>query len=108
MTIADLVDQLVEHSSAVAAATRGKAFEARVQQFTGALATIPDYPHAQMSQDHFDMVNRLAEQVIESIEGRLYDGDDGESLKQEMARSVYAIRKAQEEVFRWRKHFGGV
>ena len=106
MTISDLLAQLVERNAAIASATRGKAFEASVQQFTDAVATIPDYHHAGMSQEQFDAINGLAEQVIESIERRLYDGDDRESLRQEMAQSVYAIRKAQENVFQWRRHFG--
>jgi hypothetical protein len=106
MTIADLITQLVDHNQAIATATRGKAFEASVKEFTDALARIPDYPHAEMSKEHFDLVNRLAEQVIECIESRLYDGDDSHSLKREMAKSVYAIRKAQEELFKWRRHFG--
>lgn len=108
MSLPDLFSRLVEHSNAVAAAHRGKTFEASVQQFTEALATIPDYRHVELSQEQFDAINSLAEQVIERIEQRLYDEDDAQSLKKEMAKSVYAIRKAQEEVFRWRKHFGGI
>jgi hypothetical protein len=107
-TISDLVALLVEHSSAITAATRGRAFEANVHKFTEALATIPDYPYAEMTPALFEQANRLAEQVIESIEARLYDGDDRESLKGEMARSIYVIRKAQEDVFRWKKHFGRI
>lgn len=106
MNIPDLVDQLVEHSNGVAAASRGKAFETSVSKFTETLATVPDYPHAEMSQASFDLINGLAEQVIAHVERRIEESRDDESLKEQMAESVYAIRRVLEELFRWRRHFG--
>lgn len=108
MTIPDLVDLLLAHSNAVAAATRGKAFDTSVQKFTEALATVPDHPHAEMSQASFDLVNGLAEQVIAHIERRIDEAEDKELLKEEMAESVYAIRRVLEEMFQWRRHFGRI
>jgi hypothetical protein len=108
MMIRDLVERLVAHRDELAADIDGKAFEASVARFTERLAMIRDCPAADVPQATFDQVSGLADQVIEAIEQRLNDGNDGASLKRRLANTVYAIRGEIEELFRWRKHFGGM
>lgn len=101
----ELVNQLDDHGREVLMAERPKSFEAAVERFTSTLATIPDYPAAELSDEGFARVNALAEQVISQIERRLESDDMDVDVRERMAESVYDIRGALEEAFRWRKHY---
>ncbi|HZR25648.1 MAG TPA: hypothetical protein VFA59_18770 [Vicinamibacterales bacterium] len=101
----DIVDRLDIHGREVLTTERPSSFEAAVERFTQTLATIPDSPAAELSDEGFAHVNALAEQVISQIERRLEADDIGADVRERMAESIYDIRRALEEAFRWRKHY---
>jgi len=101
----ELMNRLDDRGREALTAARPKSFEAAVQHFTNTLATIPDYPAAELSNEGFAHVNALAEQVISHVEHRLESDDIDLDIRERMAESVYDIRRALEEAFRWRKHY---
>lgn len=101
----DLVKRLSDAAGTALTASRPKAFDAAVRQFTATLETVPDYPATDMSDEGFARMNAVAEQVISEIERRL-EGHLGDDDRREwLTGQVYAIRQALEETFRWRRHF---
>lgn len=103
--MSDLLDRLADDTAAAVTASSPKAFEAAVRRFTSELETIPDSPAADMSNEGFARVNGLAEQMISEIERRLEREIPEAARRQLLAQSVYAIRRALEEAFRWRRHY---
>jgi uncharacterized protein YgfB (UPF0149 family) len=103
--IQDVVDALVAHGQTVLTATRGKTLAGGVRQFIETLGLFPDNPAAELSAESFEMVTNLAEQIIAHIERRIETEDD--KSNQELAESVYDIRRNVEEIYRWRKHYLG-
>jgi pantoate kinase len=101
----DVVGRLSDDAVAAVTASSSKAFETAVRRFTSDLEAVPDYPAADMTNEGFAHVNGLAEQVISDIERRL-EADIPEPHRRELlAESVFAIRRALEEAFRWRRHY---
>jgi hypothetical protein len=103
----ELINRLDEGARAVFTTGRAKSFEAAVDRFARDLSTIPDYPAAELSDGGFAHVNALSEQVVAQIERRLESDDMDATLRERMTESIYDIRRAIEEAFRWRKHFLG-
>jgi hypothetical protein len=103
----DLLDLLAAHGRTVLSAERPKLIAASAERFAETLATIPDYPAAELSDEGFARVNAIAEQVISQIEHRLDVNRLDDRTREHLADSVYEIRRALEEAFRWRKHYLG-
>jgi glycyl-tRNA synthetase beta subunit len=103
----DLVEQLAAQGSAVLKSDKLKSLAVAAERFADALATIPDYPPAELSADGFARVSAIAEQVISQIEHRLAENEIDDQTRDHLADSIYEIRRALEEAFRWRKHYLG-
>ena len=76
-----------------------------MREFVGALAHVPDFPAAEFTTLEIEHLSATAEQVIEAIERRLENSRDRVATQQELAESVYEIRRELEEITRWRRHY---
>jgi hypothetical protein len=66
---------------------------------------VPDFPAAEFTTLEIEQLSATAEQVIEAIERRLENSRDRVATQQELAESVYEIRRELEEITRWRRHY---
>jgi hypothetical protein len=83
----------------------GRTFLKLMREFVGALAHVPDFPAAEFTTLEIEQLSATAEQVIEAIERRLENSRDRVATQQELAESVYEIRRELEEITRWRRHY---
>jgi hypothetical protein len=83
----------------------GRTFLKLMREFVGALAHVPDFPAAEFTPLEIEQLSATAEQVIEAIERRLENSKDRVATQQELAESVYEIRREMEEITRWRRHY---
>ncbi len=72
--------------------------------FIDVLATVPDEAAGALSAGDTRTLERLAEEVIDSIEARIAR-TSREKDAQTLASEVYEIRRQLEEVNRWRRHY---
>lgn len=93
-------------AQAVSEAKGGRNIKQAVKGFLHVLHAMPDARTGQLSGDTIQAVQALAEVVIEHIEQHLYDTDEKQSLQRDLARLVYDIREALEEIDRWQRHYG--
>jgi hypothetical protein len=101
--IQDFVDALVAHRQAAVATTSGRAFMREVEHFIARLNALPQHPASELSAGQFELVNSLADEMVEQIEVRLEQAKDGATLRQELAEAVYRIRREAEKVYLWRR-----
>jgi len=83
----------------------GRTFLKLMREFVGALAHVPDFPAAEFTALEIEQLSATAEQVIEAIERRLENSKDRVATQQELAESVYEIRRELEEITRRRRHY---
>jgi len=93
-------------AQAVSEATGGRNIKHAVKGFLHVLHGIPDARAGQHTGDTIQDVQALAERVIEHIEQHLYDTNEKHALQRDLAKSVYDIRGALEEIHRWQQHYG--
>jgi hypothetical protein len=103
----DLSAIALDAAQAVFEAKRGRTFDHAAQEFVRVLRTVPDYPPIEISADTIQALGDLSERVIEQIERHLSDDNDRESIQQDLARAVYDIRQALEEIDRWQRNYSG-
>ena len=104
----DVMAKAVEFAETIRTTRHGHAFEKAVEGFVRLLATVPDFPPAAFSDDAVGSLQSLSEQVIARIEQRVDTQQDSASVQQDIVESVYDIRRALEDIDRWRRHFRGV
>ena len=101
----DVIASAVELSEAIRGAGRQHSFDKTVAGFVQLLATVPDYPATEFSQDGIGTLKATAEAVIISIEARIEKGEGSATDERHMAEGVYEIRRLLEEIDRWRRHY---
>jgi len=74
-------------------------------EFAHLLTTVPDYPPREFSTDSIGVLAQMAEDVITRIERRVSTGDDSGAVQLDLVEAVYDIRRALEEIDRWRRHY---
>ena len=102
-----IVTKAVALSETIQRANRPHALEAAVTEFTHLLTTVPDHAPRELSTDSIGLLARLAEDVITRIERRVSSGDDSGAVQLDLVEAVYGIRRALEEIDRWRRHYAG-
>ena len=81
----------------------GRQFHRAVREFVHVLRTVPEYGSAELSRGSIQVLQHLAERVVEQIERRLESSEDRSSLQQELATAVHDIRSALEEIDHWQR-----
>jgi hypothetical protein len=90
---------------AVSNSTSGRALRTHTRDFVDALARVPDYPAAEFSALEIAQLSSTAEHVIGAIERRIDADEERDSNKQELADTIYEVRRRLEEISRWRRHY---
>ncbi len=85
--------------------TRRGAFTDKLKQIVRALGTIPDAAPGEFTATDMKRLSQLAEETVEAIERRIDSGGDGEKVQQQLAGTVYEIRRRMEVVETWFRHF---
>jgi hypothetical protein len=84
-----------------------RAFVDELAHVVGTLGTIPDSPPADFTVSDRHRLRELADEVVEAIERRIDSGGDGEKVQQQLAGTVYEIRRRMEAIETWFRHFAG-
>jgi hypothetical protein len=82
-----------------------RAFLKSVRDFVAALSRVPDYPAGTFSPVEIAQLSSTSERVIGSIETRIESRQDPSGIQQQLAESIYDVRRELEEIGRWRRHF---
>jgi len=90
----------------IASGESGRDFEHLVAAFSHEIAKVPDFTPAELTAADLDALRTLADEVVETIEGRLENQQDRGSVRRKLADLIYRIRRHQEEIDTWRRHFG--
>ena len=83
----------------------GKTFQKLTREFVSALAQVPDWPAADFTPVEIEQLSTTADDVIAMIEQRIEAGADRPAVQQDLAATIYDIRRNLEEISRWRRHF---
>jgi hypothetical protein len=97
----------MESAEAALANRHGRPFIKSVRTFVSALKQIPDAGPSDYSHQRLARIRDLAERVITEIDDRLEDADDSPRIQQELATTVYTIRRTLEEINSCERHFLG-
>lgn len=81
------------------------AFTRKLAHIVSAIGAIPDSSPLDFTQDHLVRVRELAEETVEAVERRIESGVDDEASQQQLAGTVYEIRRRMEAVEIWFRPF---
>jgi len=81
------------------------AFKRKLAHIVGMLGTIPDSSPLHFTKDDLTRLRELAEETVEAVERRIESGGDDEKSQQQLAGTVYEIRRRMEAVEIWFQHF---
>ena len=104
---ADVMAKVAEFAETIRTTKHRHAFEKAVKGFVRLLATVPDAPPETFSDDAVRSLLSMSEQVIAQIEQRVSTQQDSASVQRDIVEGVYEIRRALEDIDRWRRHFRG-
>jgi len=65
---------------------------------------IPDAPPAGFAGQTMTRLRQLAEETIAAVERRIDEGGDAEAVQQQMAGTIYEIRRRMEVIEQWFTH----
>jgi hypothetical protein len=81
-----------------------RAFTSKLAHVVSAIGAIPDSSRRDFTAAALLRLRELAEETVEAIERRIDSGGDGEDVQQQLAGTVYEIRRRMEAVETWFRH----
>ena len=81
------------------------AFTRKLAHMVSALGAIPDSSPLHFTKDDLIRLRELADEAVEAVERRIESGGDDEASQQQLAGTVYEIRRRMEAVEIWFRHF---
>ena len=81
-----------------------RAFTHKLAHVVSALGAIPDSPPQGFGTDTLVRLRALADETVEAVERRIDSGGDGEQVQQQLAGTVYEIRRRMEAIEIWFTH----
>jgi len=100
------LDADVAAAAAAVLAKRGSRRLGRdVRAFVDLIATVPDRAPGEVSRESLNALRALAEDVINRIEDSLAETHGRPRQAQELAWSIYEIRKTLERLHYWERHY---
>jgi hypothetical protein len=81
------------------------AFLKSVRDFVAALARVPGSPAGSFSPVAIAQLSSTSERVITTIETRIESRQDPSGIQQQLSEAIDDIRRALDEISRWRRHF---
>jgi hypothetical protein len=91
----------------ISGAKSSRPFENGVKEFVRVLRTMSDGTPGDTSAATIQVMQSLAETVIQLIEARLAENVDPARVQRRLAQGVYDIRRTLEEADHWRRHYAG-
>ena len=82
-----------------------RAFTHKLAHLVGVIGAIPDSPPQGFTEDAMLRLRQLADETVEAVERRIESGVDEEASQQQLAGTVYEIRRRMEAVEIWFRHF---
>ena len=80
------------------------AFTHKLAHVVTALGAIPDSPPQGFTTDAMVRLREIADETVEAVERRIESGGDGDKVQQQLAGTVYEIRRRMEAVELWFRH----
>ena len=77
------------------------AFTHKLAHVVTALGELPDSPPQEFPAEAMVRLRELADETVEAIERRLESGGDGVPAQQQLAGSIYEVRRRMEVVELW-------
>lgn len=77
------------------------AFTHKLAHVVSALGAIPDSPPPGFATDAMVRLRELADEAVEAVERRIDSGGDGGKVQQQLAGTVYEIRRRMEAIEIW-------
>jgi hypothetical protein len=105
MSTSDLLKAAATAAQELMSTASSRSLRQLAREFVDALARVPGYPAAEFSPLEIEQLSSTAEHVIAAIERRIDDEDDQSSARQELAETIYDVRRNLEEISRWRRHY---
>ena len=81
-----------------------RAFTHKLAHVVSALGAIPDSPLQGFATDALVRLRELADETVEAVERRIDSGRDDEKAQQQLAGTVYEIRRRMEAIEMWFRH----
>ena len=97
-----LIEKEAELAGRIQTARNARSLNDAVEKFVALLIRVPDYPVTAFPSESVQALRQEAEGVIERIEQWVSTTDDDE---RRLVEAVYDIRRALEEIERWRQHY---
>jgi hypothetical protein len=104
----DIVAAAVDLGRSIWSIRQKHRFLAAATNFARLLGGIPDCAAGELGDREIDLLSRLATEVIDAIELRADDDTVAESDKLKLVTLVYRIRRHQEELEYWGRHYSNV
>ena len=80
------------------------AFTHKLAHVVTALGAIPDSPPQGFTTDAMVRLREIADETVEAVERRIESGSDDDKVQQQLAGTVYEIRRRMEAVEMWFRH----
>jgi hypothetical protein len=81
-----------------------RAFTSKLSHVVSAIGAIPDSRPRGFTAETVLRLRELVEETVEAVERRIDSGGDGEKVQQQLAGTVYEIRRRMEAVETWVRH----
>lgn len=81
-----------------------RAFTDKLAHIVSTIGAIPDWPHQDFAAEDMARLRQLADETVEAVERRIESGGDGEHVQQQLAGTVYELRRRMEAVETWFGH----
>jgi hypothetical protein len=81
-----------------------RTFVSGLAQVVTALGAIPDSPAVDFTVGDRDRLRTIADEVVEAVERRIDGGRDNEAVKQQLASTIYEVRRRMEVIEGWFTH----
>jgi hypothetical protein len=101
MTALDAIDTTVQE---LRLEPHHHAFIHKLAHVVGLLGGLPDSPPQGFTTEAMVRLRELADETVDAIERRIEFGDDGDASQQQLAGTIYEVRRRMELIEQWFRH----
>jgi hypothetical protein len=105
MTTPSLLGELDTTVQELRLAKRHSEFTHKLAHVVTAIGAIPDLPPQDFTDGAMARLRELADEAVDAIERRIDSDAEGGGVPQQLAGTVYEIRRRMEVVETWFRHF---
>jgi hypothetical protein len=81
--------------------THHRAFTQKLAHFVSGLGVLPDEPPPDFGEDGMVRLRQLSDETVEAVERRIDSGGDSGASQQQLAGTIYEIRRRMETIEMW-------